>query len=256
MPRSELVQSVIRALDVMEVLAGSGEGLTPREVAVELRLNRSTVHNLMRTLASKRFVRPAEDRGRYVLGPAVAAMLELQGQRSILSRAVSTLKELQRDLPSCGVSFTQPVDGVMHSMARIESSRPDLVQRPHVEIMHPYAKASSLALQAFANKGTVADLRHRYPFNQYGSQYWDSLDDLESFLELSRERGYVLPPPLAPDLFAVTAPIFDPLNRFAGAIGAYRVMSPGDFDAEALAGAVVDAAEALEAALRRATPRT
>src|SRR3954454_1259719 len=64
------VQSVDRALTILEVLARVGEaGVT--EIAVELGVHKSTAFRLVSTLESHRLVEQTTDRGRYRLGVGV-----------------------------------------------------------------------------------------------------------------------------------------------------------------------------------------
>ena len=64
------VQSVDRALTILEVLARIGEaGVT--EVAAELGVHKSTAFRLVATLEAHRLVEQAGDRGKYRLGVGV-----------------------------------------------------------------------------------------------------------------------------------------------------------------------------------------
>ena len=64
------VQSVDRALGILEVLARTGEaGVT--EIAVELGVHKSTAFRLVATLEAHRLVEQTADRGRYRLGVGV-----------------------------------------------------------------------------------------------------------------------------------------------------------------------------------------
>ena len=51
MPGTELVQSVERALDILELVSDAENGLRLNEIASRINLKNSTVHNLIRTLA-------------------------------------------------------------------------------------------------------------------------------------------------------------------------------------------------------------
>lgn len=57
MPGYEYIQSVSRALDILELLANSSKGLKLQHVASGLGVKRQTAHNLLRTLVHKGFVR-------------------------------------------------------------------------------------------------------------------------------------------------------------------------------------------------------
>src|SRR3712207_3721043 len=83
------VQSVDRALSVLEILAAQGEaGVT--EVAAELGVHKSTAFRLVAVLESRGFVEQLADRGKYRLGfgivrlaGAAAAQLDIarEGRR-------------------------------------------------------------------------------------------------------------------------------------------------------------------------------
>lgn len=65
------IQAVARALDILNVLATSPNGLTNREIAQQLHLNVSTTHHLVNTLVAKGYVHRC-DGNKYCLGHAVA----------------------------------------------------------------------------------------------------------------------------------------------------------------------------------------
>lgn len=70
-PRTGDIQSVHRALDLLEAVGRSGDlGVT--EMAHELGLAVSTVHNILRTLARRNYL--ISDNGRYRLGPGVTVL--------------------------------------------------------------------------------------------------------------------------------------------------------------------------------------
>lgn len=68
-----LVQSVDRALTVLEILAGRGvAGVT--EIAAELGVHKSTASRLISVLESRGFVEQLSDRGKYRLGYGIARL--------------------------------------------------------------------------------------------------------------------------------------------------------------------------------------
>lgn len=62
------IQSVDRALCILEIIAESDDGLTLAQLSEEIGLPKSTVHGLVSTLRDHKFVRQAEDDGRYLMG--------------------------------------------------------------------------------------------------------------------------------------------------------------------------------------------
>lgn len=88
------VQSVDRALTILEVLARVGEaGVT--EVAAELGVHKSTAFRLVATLEAHRLVEQSEDRGKYRLGVGV---LRLAGATSARLDVVQEARPVCRQL--------------------------------------------------------------------------------------------------------------------------------------------------------------
>ena len=88
------VQSVDRALTILEVLAKVGEaGVT--EISAELGVHKSTAFRLVATLESHRLVEQTEDRGKYRLGVGV---LRLAGATSARLDVVQEARPICRQL--------------------------------------------------------------------------------------------------------------------------------------------------------------
>ncbi len=88
------VQSVDRALTILEVLARGGEaGVT--EIAAELGVHKSTAFRLVATLEAHRLVEQTEDRGKYRLGVGV---LRLAGATTARLDLVQEARPLCRQL--------------------------------------------------------------------------------------------------------------------------------------------------------------
>lgn len=66
--KSGKIQSVDRALSILEIIADTEDGLTLAQISQRIGLPKSTVHGLVSTLRDHKFVRQAEDDGRYQMG--------------------------------------------------------------------------------------------------------------------------------------------------------------------------------------------
>src|ERR1044071_801135 len=92
------VQSVDRALDLLEVVAARGGALTIGEIAAEAGIPLPTTHRLLRTLVERGYMRQAPDR-RYALGfrllplSSVANGMVGAGAERALARLVDALGE-------------------------------------------------------------------------------------------------------------------------------------------------------------------
>lgn len=89
------VQSVARALAVLEALADADGEIALAHLAETLELPVPTVHRLLKTLAARGYVRQADSR-RYVLGPALIR-LGLRATPQLALEARPALQELENE---------------------------------------------------------------------------------------------------------------------------------------------------------------
>ncbi|SJZ75310.1 IclR family transcriptional regulator [Selenihalanaerobacter shriftii] len=68
MAKKKVVQSVDRALIILEALADEGRPMTLSNLAEKTELNISTVHRILNTLALRDFIEQNQDSGKYYLG--------------------------------------------------------------------------------------------------------------------------------------------------------------------------------------------
>ncbi|THV27717.1 IclR family transcriptional regulator [Glycomyces paridis] len=122
-----MIQSVQRALRIMELVGRHADGVSAPRIAFECGLNRATAYNLLRTLVYERYLRRDES-GRYSLG------LEVSDRYSELTRAMagpSTCGEYMRRMSG--------ETGYSTFVARFVEGRPavtDVIEgnrSPHVE---------------------------------------------------------------------------------------------------------------------------
>ena len=66
--KSGKIQSVDRALIILDILSDSEEGMTLAEIAQEIELPKSTVHGLISTLRDHKYVDQSVKDGRYLMG--------------------------------------------------------------------------------------------------------------------------------------------------------------------------------------------
>jgi DNA-binding IclR family transcriptional regulator len=218
MPGSELVRSLLRGLDVVDLLARSDGGLRLADVARALGLKAPTAHNLLRTLAARRFVEK-EEPGLYRLGTELGELARLHGSRSILRRAEGALGELFASYGDATVLLCEATGGEVAVSLRIAPERPGLVERPRGRTMHPYGSASALVFQAFWTEEERGAFRVRHPFWEFGAHLWRDEGRLDRFLAGVRKRGYAAPRVKDLALFVVAAPVFAESGELVASVG-------------------------------------
>ena len=220
MPHSQLVQSLLRGLDILELVAASERGLALRDLTEHLGLKAPTAHNLARTLAARGFLQKTADPPRYLLGRAVLELARAQAGNALLRRAGAALRRLFRQIPGATVTLSQSAGGEVLTVLRISPERPGILERPHGRPMHPYGTASAVLFQTLWTEQERAAYRRRYPFWEYGAHLWGGEVRLEKFLAAARRAGYAALRLDKAGVFPAAAPVTGANNELLAAVGA------------------------------------
>ena len=218
MPGNELVQSLARGLDLLRLLAESEGGLRVSELSSATGLKRPTVHNLLRTLASRDFV--VKDDAAYRVGPAMYMLVAADASSAFLARAEEATHRLAERLPREIVSYSEPVGGEIVVRFRQFPDRM-LMERNSGAVLAPYQTASGLAFLAHADPETRHSIQLRHPFQVAGISHWRTEQALEEYLAEVRRCGFVYPPFSRRSSYRVAGvPCLDGAGRFVGVLGA------------------------------------
>jgi IclR family acetate operon transcriptional repressor len=157
--RPNTVQSVDRALDILETLAASKNGMALSDLAGRVTLNASTCHHLLQTLLQRSYVEQDAESKRYSLGNRI---LHLQyGRTQQIDMAAQALPILQELNDTTGESIhlatLQVLDLV--TLLKLESLHPVRVDNSLVGKTHAaHATATGKAILAFLPEGRLAAL--------------------------------------------------------------------------------------------------
>lgn len=256
MPHNNLVQSLLRGVDVLELVAQSERGLSLGEVCNALGLKQPTAHNLIRTLVAREFVEKTTSPVRYRLGPAVSRLAEERQSYQVVRQASRVMYELferfRAHLPTklrpdeeASLSFSQHVGGEVVMLLRLRLQRLGVLERPKL-VMTAYQSAAPLCFQAFWSREELEDYRRRHPFLDQGVPIWRTLDALEKFLHESRQLGYVQPPMYPVEQFRVAVPVFGEGHRLIGVLGAGIWLKSAPSDTQKLIREMIDASRQFE----------
>lgn len=245
MAGSDTVQSVERALDLLQALAASDNGMRLGDVAKQLELNTSTAHNLVRTLIGRGFVQKGQGQ-RLRLGAALAELVAQEADRQLLRAAAQAGIAIQRSFPTCIINLAEPAGGELRVRIRLSGDRPGQVQRPASQTAHLYGSAVGLCCQAFADQGTVQILRENQPFHEHAASLWATPERLADHLAEARRQGHITTPFAKQELWRIAAPIFGPDGHFIASFGIALPIDAADADAKRdLISAVRSAATAI-----------
>ena len=219
MDNQKNIQSVARALAILEQVAQQENGTALGQISSALGLNKSTVHGIAATLERFGYLSRHDDSGRYALGlkawelgQAYVGNLNLeQVARGYMAKLVSK----HEDASHLGVlSGTEAL-----FIQKIDCSR-TVGLRIRVGTRTPlYCTGVGKALLAYQKPEIQEKLLSQIQLEPYTSKTILDFDTLRKELALVRERGYSCDQgEIESDLRSVGAPIFDHTEKCVGAV--------------------------------------
>lgn len=245
------VESVARAMRIVEVLAQSPAGLS--ETARRVDLPKSTVARLLATLEDLEVVERDDDGRMYRLGPMVQRLSSAAGgpaqmpayARPYLDELTSATRE--------GAGISIPDGYQVHTVEQTEAESPVQVRDWTGEPIPMHVVPAGLAIMAY----WPDEQTNRYLSRELVRLTPNTItepDLIRRRLSDIRQRGYVwVYEEFVEGINSVAAPVFSKGRLITAALyvhgPAYRF--PGDDDAEEIGLAVADAGRRLSTALAR-----
>ena len=218
------VQSLTRALSILDALAESERGLTLTSLARRVALPPSSAHRLLTTLQRQRFVRFETASMSWHIGVQAFVV----GNGFVRSRDVVALAKpyMQRPMEETGETVNLYV---LHGseaicMAQVQSLQMiRAISRPGGGLgMH--RSAAGKAMLAHMPMGAVADIVAKQGLPRFTANTIDSLNKLDADLAKTRQRGFAVDnEEFVLGLRCVAAPILDEGGPFGnGRVGRCR----------------------------------
>lgn len=218
---SRTIQSVDRALDVLEVLSASGTELPLGEIASRSGLNSSTCHHLLSTLAARGYV-GQNPRGRtYFLGTKI---LELSSSRvrqfNLVEVAMPELRRVNQ-LTRESVHLTVMQGHDLTTLAILESPHPIRVATDGAgKANAAHATATGKAILAWLPEMEIARVIAEKGLTAFTDRTITNIADLMEGLRLVRRNGYAMDrEEFQPGVVCVGAAIRDHSGAVIGSIG-------------------------------------
>ena len=189
MAHSNLVQALVRGLDILRVLAEAPDGMRLQELADAVALKKTTAHNLITTLRARGFVEKSKE-NKFFIGPAVMELSSKIQKKDLLKKAASLLLNFQKRFPEITVTLSEMTVNAIICRLRLSPDRFGELQQPISQYFQPYISATSICLQATANN--AEKLEKQYPFEEFGLNKWVNWDEFNTAKELVRKTGYYL----------------------------------------------------------------
>ena len=188
MPGKEFVQSVMRAMDILECVSRGRSGCRLADVSEELDLNPTTVYNLMRTLTERGYL-CKDSSNRYHLGPAFRELAQNESRSHIMNVARRELLHIAAEMPESVAGLAELCGPQIFVVLRISPDRVRTVTAPLAFHLPVYTSCTGLCF--LMQSGSAPQLFDSWPFDEYGQSRWKSREHLEEFLRECRGRGFV-----------------------------------------------------------------
>ncbi|TRW85488.1 IclR family transcriptional regulator [Mycolicibacterium sp. 018/SC-01/001] len=203
------VQSVDRAVSVLEILARLGEvGVT--ELATEIGVHKSTVSRLLSALEDHELVEQAHERGKYRLGFGLLRLSNaISGQLDVTQQGREICEGLAAELgETVNIAVLRS-----HYAVNVDQVRGPRSVGSHNwvgELTPLHATSSGKILLAHMSADARRDVLDEAGLTRYTDRTVTSRDELEDQLAVIAADGYVVSTEeLEPGLTAVAAPIRD-----------------------------------------------
>jgi IclR family transcriptional regulator, KDG regulon repressor len=219
MPNDNTVQSVDRALRILEIISRRKEGYGITEISKEMLLNKTSVYRMVSTLVQHGFVEQDPETERYKMGYKVlelsSILLEFLDLRT---EAKAYLKELEQ--------FTNEVIHLVvydrREVVYIEKLEGSETLRMHSKVgtrapMH--CTSVGKAILAFLPPSEVAQILDKYDFATHTSHTITNKDALIEHLVEVRKQGFALDlEENEAGINCIAAPIFDNSGKVIAAV--------------------------------------
>ncbi len=213
------VQSVTRALDILECFNGPIEELGISEISEQMGLSKSTIYGLVNTLLVKGYLEQDEKSKRYKLGIKLFELGYVVNSRMDLGKESKTFCE----------ELAKKYSATVHVAARFgnEVVYVDKVDMPDAFVVFSqvgkrasmYCTGVGKAVLAFLDGKQISDYLKNIKFNKYTDNTITNIDDLKEELKKIKENGYAVDnEEIVHGLRCVSAPIFDKSNLPIAAI--------------------------------------
>lgn len=188
MAKSDLVQSLLRGMDLLKMAASAPEGMRLSELAEKSSLQKTTAYNLLRTLCARNFL-VKDQHNRFQLGTAIFELAAASQTTELMNKAAAALKVIHKKFPLDVLTFSTLEGTAVRCKLRISPDQPNEVQYPVNRTFPPYISVTALALQAAAPHKAEA-IERQYPFEDYGEGMWGALFNFNRAKAETLKLGY------------------------------------------------------------------
>lgn len=220
MSEGRIIQSVDRALKILELLEDASMDLSVTEIANKLDLNKSTAFGLIHTLMRKGYLEQNPRDSRYSLGLKLLRLgSAVQRHNILIRRAKPFMDELVKEFSET-VHLTVERNGMVVYIEKIQGEKAIFLQSAVGAENPMYCTAAGKCMLAFMSEPRLERLlKQMQPMEKRGTNTITDVEELKKELETIRQRGFGIDDEEhVPGLMCIAAPIRNPNNEVVAAI--------------------------------------
>lgn len=190
-PTVKRIQSVDRALDILEFIAKKNHAVSLTDISNGVGLNPSTCHHILKTLMARLYVRAGDSRGDYLLGNRVALLADsVNFQDDLLTRAKPVVDVLNRETEEAVHMAVLQGDEMVTVKKReaLHALRIDSGSEGKSRALH--ATATGKALLIGMTDSDVRRLCERNGMRQFTSKTITDVEELIKDIAETTRRGF------------------------------------------------------------------
>lgn len=211
------LQTVERALQLLEILAEHPRGMQPKEIEEVLKLNKVTVHRLLATLENRGFVERIGNA--YVIGLKVVELSSMKLNNVELKiEATPFLRELvsRVGLP-VQMAILEGIEAVF--IEKIESRNSFRMYSQIGKRIPVYASGVGKVLLLQETDEAIKQKLQGVEFDTFTSKTPKDVDELLEAIRVARKKGYAVDnEEHEKGIFCIAAPIYDYRDKIIAAI--------------------------------------
>lgn len=187
------IQSLQRAMAVIEAIAASEDGMRLQALAQAVDLTPGAVHHIVDTLVAGGWLVHETKPVRYRLGPVLLAMGKPQQDRRLHTVVGEEMVTLIRGLKGAvrSIAYCEAVGTELRLTHMVEADRPNQIVPVANTVLPPYASAASAVHLAFWPAERVQAYREERFFAVHGVGMWGDVSAFDAAIVRTRATGYL-----------------------------------------------------------------
>lgn len=234
------IQSVQRAMAVVEAIAASEDGMRLQDLARTVGLTAGAVHHIVDTMVAGGWLARTAQPVRYRLGAGLLAMSGRHGQRRLVAVVDAEMIALLARSGGDSISFCEAAGHELLLTRSVHRDRPATVVPVTGTVLPPYTSAASIVHLACWPAERAQAYRELRPFEVHAGGMWPSREAFEAAVATVRSAGHVDLPLAEPRSLRIGVPVLGVGGALLASltITAVQVADPASARARIIAEAV------------------